>query len=66
MDNDKKQKKNYSGVVIIILLLSFSWGVPSLIHGHGFINGISENIRALLVFIIIGIAIMVAVKIFKE
>ena len=65
MDNNNKQKKDYSGVITIIILLSFSWGVPSMIHGNGFINGISENIGALLVIIVIVIIVMAVIKIFK-
>jgi hypothetical protein len=65
-NNNQKQKKDYSGAVIILLLLSFSWGVPSLIRGDGFIKGITENIGALLVLLVVGIIVILALKGFKD
>lgn len=65
-NNNQKGKKDYSGAIAIILLLSLAWGLPSLIHGHGFINGIIGNIKALLVLSVIGIIGYVIYKNFLE
>jgi hypothetical protein len=44
MSEPKKDSK--TGCIVIAILLGLSWGIPSLIGGHGFFNGIHENILA--------------------
>ncbi|GAA4022145.1 hypothetical protein GCM10022386_01390 [Flavobacterium cheonhonense] len=66
-DNQNKKKSNpiYT-VLMITVLVSLLWGVPSMIHGKGFLNGIIENIEALINFIILIIVGYVIYKIFSK
>lgn len=55
MKNKNEENNNFSGAIMIALFFSLSWGIPSLIRGDGFINGITENIAALVSLLIVGI-----------
>lgn len=66
MKNNNEEKKDFSGAIVIALFFSLSWGVPSLIRGDGFINGIAENIEALIFLLIIGVFGFGIYKIFLE
>lgn len=66
MENNSKGKKDLSGPIIIVVFLSLLWGIPSLIRGDGFINGITENIEALIFLLIIAIIGFVIYKVFLE
>lgn len=63
--NNKKSNPIYT-VLMITVLVSLLWGVPSMIHGKGFLNGIIENIEALINFIILIIVGYVIYKIFSK
>ncbi len=63
-----KENKNL-GCIGIIILLSVLWGIPNLIRGKGFLNGIFENISAGVNLVIIGLFIFslyLLYKIIKE
>lgn len=64
MSESKEGKK--AGCVVIVILLSFSWGVPSLIRGEGFFNGIKENLFAAITLGAIGLCAFAIYKIFLE
>lgn len=57
MENKDKKKSNSDLYVLIIIGIAVFWGLPSLIEGNGFFNGIVENFKAL--FYLIGLAIVV-------
>lgn len=63
MENKKKEKKDFTGMIVIFFLLIFSWGIPSLIRGEGFGDGITDNISALFSLLIILIILIVIFKI---
>lgn len=57
-------KKNYRGsnewiitVIGIIVFVSLFWGVPSLIEGDGFFEGIFINIKILIIIVLVVLAI---------
>jgi hypothetical protein len=64
--NNNKAKNNFSGAIGLALFFSLSWGLPSLIRGDGFINGITENIAALISLLVIGLLGYGIFKIFIE
>lgn len=57
MSKSTESKKGW--YVVIAILLSFSWGIPSLIRGEGFLNGIKENLFAAITLGMIGLFIFV-------
>lgn len=63
--SESKDNKN-AGCVVIAILLCLSWGIPSLISGNGFLNGIKENIFAAITLSVIGLCAFVVYKIFLE
>nr|WP_294789147.1 hypothetical protein [uncultured Flavobacterium sp.] len=62
MEN-KQKKSNKDLYIIIAVAIAVLWGLPSLIEGKGFFNGIFDNIKALFWLVGIGIGILVIVKI---
>lgn len=62
MENKNEKNSNSDTIVIAIVAISIFWGLPSLIEGNGFFNGIIQNFKAL--FYLIGLVIAV-VLIFK-
>lgn len=65
MSKSQKESKTI-GCFVIIVLLGISRGIPSLIRGEGFLNGITGNIEAgfyLFIIALIGYAIY---KLFLE
>lgn len=66
MENNSKGKKDFSSAIAIAVFFSLSWGIPSLIRGDGFINGITENIAALIFLLVIAIIGFGIYKVFLE
>lgn len=66
MENKNKRKVDFSGIIAIAFFFSLSWGLPSLVRGDGFINGIAENIEALISLLVIGLLGYGIFKIFIE
>lgn len=64
MSESKKDSKG--GCIIILILLGISWGIPSLISGKGFFNGIEENITAGFMLGVIALLAYVVYKLFLE
>lgn len=63
MEEDNKKKSNTDMYVIAIIAIAVCWGLPSLISGNGFMNGIIENIKALLWILGVIIAVVLIFKI---
>jgi hypothetical protein len=55
----KEEKKGNNGCAIIVLVgfLFCLWGFTSLVSGHGFIEGITGNIKVIFIFGTLGFAI---------
>jgi hypothetical protein len=65
MKNNKKES-NFNGALAIIALILISWGIPSLISGEGFFDGIFDSIRALIYLLVLALLVFVVYKIFIE
>jgi hypothetical protein len=65
MKNNKKES-NFKGSLAIIALILISWGIPSLIYGEGFFDGIFDSIRALIYLLVLALLVFVFYKIFIE
>ena len=63
MEENNDKKSNTLTYVIAIIAITVFWGLPSLISGNGFMNGIVENIKALLWIIGVVIAVVLIFKI---
>lgn len=42
-----KKKKDGCSILFLIILILILWGMPSLLSGEGFFNGIDSNFRAI-------------------
>lgn len=60
----ESEKKSNKGVVCITIaiLVGIFWGLPSLISGKGFFNGIQSNIQA---GIYLGVIVLIGYALFK-
>lgn len=64
--NENKKKSDIEFFIIAIVAIGILWGLPSLISGQGFFNGIYQNIKALLYIIGGLIGIVLLFKIFSN
>ena len=49
MKENKDNKSNIDTYIIIAVGITIFWGLPSLIQGNGFFNGIYQNFKSLLI-----------------
>jgi hypothetical protein len=62
MEKSGKESNKGAGCIAIAILLGISWGLPSLIRGNGFFNGIQSNIQA---GIYLGVIALIGYALFK-
>ncbi|WP_282133018.1 hypothetical protein [Cellulophaga baltica] len=63
----KSKKLSNTGIIIIVIVfVTIFWGLPSMVRGKGFMNGILENIIAVLYLGGIAIVGFVIFKIFVK
>lgn len=62
MEESEKKSNNGTGCITIAILVGICWGLPSLISGKGFFNGIQTNIQA---GIYLGVIALIGYALFK-
>ncbi|MGO2357089.1 hypothetical protein [Mesonia sp.] len=62
MEESEKKSNKGAGCITIPILLGICWGLPSLIRGKGFLNGIQSNIEA---GISLGVIALIGYALFK-
>lgn len=61
MENKKKDSNGCAIVGIAIGFLAL-WGITGMLSGHSFIEGIGGSIKALVIFLVIGLVIFGLIK----
>lgn len=62
MDESGKKSNKAYGCITIAIVIGVLWGLPSLISGNGFFNGILSNIQA---GIYLGVIALIGYALFK-
>lgn len=67
MSKSKENNKSDNlGCLTLVIFFGFSWGIPSLIRGNGFFDGIKENVLAGISLGVLGLSIYGFYKFFIE
>lgn len=63
---ENKKESRGCGIAFVAVVLLILWGFGGMAYGHGFMQGIEDNLQALWYIIIIGLVILGIYKLTKS